>query len=88
MFKVELRTEIENEGTAIKAIDLPFVPFVGLQIKEKDLLESCILDEYEVEWVVWDVPTQSFQCEVMFGIAGDRIAVEIESLEPRGWTRA
>jgi hypothetical protein len=85
MFKVELRTEIENEGTAIKVIDLPFVPFSGLQIKEKEIDESTVFDEYEVEWVVWDVPTQSFQCEVMFGFAGDRIAVEIESLEPRGW---
>jgi hypothetical protein len=87
MFRVELRTEIENEETAIKVIELPFVPFVGLQIKEKDSLESCILDEYEVEWIAWDVPTQTFQCEVMFGFAGDRIAVEIESLEPRGWKK-
>lgn len=86
MFKVELKTEIENEGTATKAIELPFVPFVGLLVREKDIAASTVLDEYTVDSVSWDVQSKSFECRVWFGLC-DPIAVAMKNLESRGWVK-
>jgi hypothetical protein len=84
MFRVQLNTEIENHGTAIKVIELPFVPFVGLEVKEKDIEVGTVLDEYTVDCVAWDVPSQSFKCRVWFGL-GEQIEVKMKSLASRGW---
>jgi hypothetical protein len=86
MFSVKVSAEITEDGTAVKLIELPFVPFEGLQIKEKLSSESTMFDEYTIQWVEWDVTSQRFDCQVWFGL-GSRIEVSYEHLETRGWTQ-
>lgn len=86
MFKVNLSTEIEDGGTAVKTIELPFAPFENLEIREKTSEFGTVLDEYTINWVVWHQAEQAFECDVWFGL-GQKIEVEYRDLREKGWAK-
>jgi len=85
MFMVEVTTKVSC-GFAMKVIELPFVPVVGMTIKEKDFDTGTVFDEYVIDDVYWDMPTKTFECPVHFGL-GEEIEVSFDKIEPRGWMK-
>ena len=85
MFTVEITAEVSC-GFAIKIVKLPFVPVVGMTIREKDIETGTVLDEYVVDAVIWDMPTKTFECPVHFGL-GEEFEVSFDKIEPRGWMK-